>query len=452
MDIPRVVLGGLSTRVGKTVISIGLMRALRRRGLLVQPYKVGPDYIDPSYHRFATGRPSRNLDGFLMDRKAVLEAFQRTARGSDIAVVEGTMGFYDSHDAIEERGSTAEVAKFLDAPVILIANVERLARTAAAMVLGYKLFDRGVRIEGAVLNKVGGERHAGKVRLAVERLAGLEVLGVLPRSEKVVIPERHMGLVPAYEEERLEELFEGLADFAEEHIGIDRVLEIARGAPPMEEVEESPLYHPKERYRVRLGIVRDRVFSFYYQDLLDAFEAHGAKLHYIDSLEEASLPDIDALYIGGGFPEVFAQGLEGNESLRKEVREFCVSGRPVYAECGGLMYLGKSLVVEGREHAMAGFLPLRTVMSRAYHLGYTTGEVIRDNPVSRSGDRLLGHRFHYSTVEPLGKLEYAYRIARGEGVVGKMDGILKERTLATYLHLHPASYPPMVPRFLAGAE
>jgi cobyrinic acid a,c-diamide synthase len=451
MEIPRILLAGTGSRVGKTVISIGLMRALRNRGLRVQPFKVGPDFIDPSYHRFATGRHSRNLDGFLMGREGIQEAFQRNARGAEIAVIEGTMGFYDSHDALREEGSTAEVAKVLRSPVLLIANVERISRTAAALVLGYKLFDREVDLRGVLLNRVGRERHASKVRRAVEGLTDLEVVGVLPRSEILRIPERHMGLVTAYEEPHLEELFNAFAAFAEEHIDIDRILEIARGAPPLEEVEEHPLYHPEERYRVRLGVVRDRVFSFYYQDLLDAFEAAGARIKIIDSLRDEDLPPIDALYIGGGFPEVFAQGLEENLPLREAVREFCSEGGTTYAECGGLMYLGRALRTESQEREMAGFLPLKTIMGGRYFLGYAVARSLRRTPATGAGDRLVGHHFHYSRVEPLEELSYVYRMERGSGVAGRRDGILLEEALATYLHLHPLSYPPLVENLLRSA-
>ncbi len=453
MNIPRIILSGTSSRAGKTVVAIGLMRALSNRGYEVQPFKAGPDFIDPSFHLFATKQHSRNLDSFMMRREDVIEAFQRNSKHADIAVIEGTMGLYDSHDAVQERGSTAEVSKILRAPVILIANVERISRTAAPFVLGYKLFDRKVNISGVILNRVGSERHAEKVRLAVEKLAKMNVLGVIPRDEEIKIPERHLGLVPAYEREHIDALFERLAKVVEEYVDVDEIVRIAKAAPELREVEENPVFHPKKKFDVSLGVVHDKAFTFYYQDNLDAFEANGAKIERINALDDASLPSVDALYIGGGFPEVFAEELEKNASLREEIRKFCDAGKPVYAECGGLMYLGRSIVTsDGKEHEMVGVLPIKTKMEARFQaLGYAKRKVIASNPIAKKGSLLVGHEFHYSKVEPLRKLKYACKVTRGNGIDG-YDGILYKNTLAGYLHLHVLSYPAMVKNFLGAAE
>ncbi|MFQ5975811.1 MAG: cobyrinate a,c-diamide synthase, partial [Candidatus Hydrothermarchaeales archaeon] len=449
--IPRILLSGTSSRAGKTIVSVGLMRALKNRGYKVQPFKIGPDFIDPSFHLFATGSHSRNLDSYMMSKDNIQESFQRNAKGSDIAVIEGVMGLYDSHNGIEEKGSTAEVAKILDAPVILIANIERISRTAAAFVSGYKQFDSKVDIKGVLLNRAGSKRHGQKARLAVERLSKMKVLGVMPRDEGIMVPERHLGLIPAYEREELDAVIEKLAGFIEEYLDVDEMIELANNAPELEEIKENPVFHPERKFDVNLGIVKDKAFTFYYQDNLDAFKANGAKISYIDSLNDQSLPDIDALYIGGGFPEVFSKAMEENASLREDIKEFCSSGRPVYAECGGLMYLGeKATTVDGQSHEMVGFLPIETHMQERFQaLGYARYDVIKDNPISRMGDSLVGHEFHYSKIKLLGDVDLVYKARRGRGVDGRYDGILKKNTLASYLHLHVLSHPSMIENFLS---
>ncbi|MEE8167459.1 MAG: cobyrinate a,c-diamide synthase [Candidatus Hydrothermarchaeales archaeon] len=450
MDIPRVVLGGTNSRAGKTVISIGLMRALRNRGYEVQPFKTGPDFIDPSYHNFATGRRSRNLDGFMMKDGDIKECFTRNSQGADIAVVEGAMGLFDSHDALDERGSTAHVSKVLSAPTLVIANVERIARSAAAITMGFKVFDEGVNVKGVILNRLGSERHIQKAKLAVEQLADMKVFGALPRDPKVGIPERHLGLVPAYEREEIDELFEYLSAFVEKHVDVDGIIELAMDAGSMEEIEQNELFKDDD-LGVTIGIVRDRAFNFYYEDTIDAFAAKAHVL-YIDSMKDRRLPDVDALYIGGGFPEVFAEKLEENTSLKGEILDFCESGNPVYAECGGLMYLGEKMTTGGREYDMVGFLPIKTQMKSTFQaLGYTVSRVEKDNPISDSGATLVGHEFHHSTIKLLGDVEYVCEMIRGRGIDGKRDGILRGNTLASYSHLHVLSYPKMIENFLAKA-
>jgi len=454
MDIPRILLSGTRSRVGKTIISIGLMRALTNRGYVVQPYKVGPDFIDPSFHYYATGRYSRNLDGFMINRLGNLEIFERNFRNADIAVIEGKTGLYDSHDAISEKGSTAEMSKILKCPVILIANAERLSRTAAAMIMGYKVFDPDVDIKGVILNRVGGERHALKAKTAVEKLARTRVLGTIPRKKDIVIPDRHLGLIPAFERrEEFEELFDELAEVVERYVDVDRIIDVARKAPLLDETGENPIFKSSERDTVKIGVFRDRTFNFYYQDNLDAMEANGARITVMDSLSDKRIPEVDALYIGGGFPEIFAEELEKNSSLRNDVYDFCESEKPVYAECGGLMYLSESIkLVDGSEYDMVGFLPIKTEMRKRFRaLGYSIYRVKRNNIISRKGDTILGHEFHYSEVISSKKLEFAFSVKRGMGVDGKNDGIIKNNTLANYLHLHVISYPQMVKKFIKAA-
>jgi cobyrinic acid a,c-diamide synthase len=454
MKVPRVVLGGTSSRAGKTVVSIGLIRALRNRGYAVAPFKAGPDFIDPSYHLFAAGRPSRNIDSYMMKKADIVGTFYRSCRDCDIAVVEGTMGLYDSMDGISETGSTGQISKFLKSPVVLIANIERISRTVAPYVMGYRVFDKNVDIKGVILNRAGSERHASKATAAVEKLAKMRVVGVMPRDERIEIPERHLGLVPAYEKKRLNKLFDSLAELIEEYVDVDKIIKIANSAKAQKNVKDIPVFSPKKKIETKLGVIRDKSFSFYYQDNLDAFDAAGAEIKYIDSLKDKKLPDIDALYIGGGFPEVFAKELEKNASLRGEIYEFCDSGKPAYAECGGLMYLGKSIITkENEEYEMVGFLPVKTRMFKKFQsLGYVKNEVVSKNPISRVGATIKGHEFHYSKIEILKNMGYIYKVKRGLGIDGGRDGILKKNTLVSYMHLHVLSYPPMINNFLKSVR
>lgn len=454
MNVPRVVLSGTSSRAGKTVVSIGLMRALKNRGYTVAPFKAGPDFIDPSYHLFATGRPSRNIDGYMMKKADILGTFCRNTRDCDIAIVEGTMGLYDSKDGINETGSTAQVSKFLKAPVILIANVERISRTAAPFVLGYKVFDRDVDLKAVILNRVGSERHAKKATAAVEQLAKMRVIGVMPRDSRIEIPERHLGLIPAYEKKKVEHLFNNLAELIEEYIDVDSIIKMAKGAEDLGDIKDAAVFSPKEQIPVKLGVIKDKCFSFYYEDNLDAFAAAGAEIKYIDSMKDRKLPEIDALYIGGGFPEVFAEELEKNASLRGKIHEFCDLGKPVYAECGGLMYLGRSITTRtDEEYEMIDFLPIKTKMFKKFQsLGYVTNQTMGKNPISSVGAILKGHEFHYSKVELLRKAKYIYKVKRGRGIDGEHDGMLEKNTLASYMHLHVLSYPHMARNFLKSAR
>ncbi len=450
VDIPRILIAGVRSKIGKTMIAIGLMRALRNRGFVVQPYKVGPDFIDPIYHYYASGRYSRNLDDFMFDPPSLLETFERNFKGADIAVIEGKTGLYDSHNGFDERGSTASVAKIIKSPVVLVADAERMNRSLAAILMGYRVFDRDVNIRGAILNRVGNPRHAEKVKMAAEVLAGFEVLGVIPRRSDIDMPYRHLGLVPAHEREKIDELMDRIAEIVERFVNVERILEIAYSAESLDPVVEDPIFL-KEIPRVTVGVIRDKPFCFYYQDNVDAISAK-AKVVVIDSTRDRRLPDVDALYIGGGFPEVFAEELERNSKLREEIYEFCDSGAPVYAECGGLMYLGKSIISGKDEYEMVGFLPYKTEMHKRFQgLGYCVYKVLRDNIVSERGDRVIGHEFHYSKLIPIKKLEFAYSVERGWGVDGKRDGVVLKNTMASYIHIHVHSYPKMINRFISSA-
>ncbi len=433
---PRIVVGGVSSGAGKTVLSIGLMHGFKERGLSVAPFKVGPDFIDPMFHRASTQRLSRNLDSFLMNRQDILESFARGCRSADIAVVEGVMGLFDSIDATSEVGSTAEVAKILSAPVILSVNVAKTARSAAAVVRGFRDFDSELNLAGVVLNSVGSKRHREKVTEAVEQLTGVEVLGVLPKTDDLHLPERHLGLVPVHE---LKSDFQALAGVVEENVDVDRIIEIAGSAGPMDISESEP--QACERTKAKVGVVFDNAFRFYYAESLSRIEAR-AELVYIDALHDKKLPRVDSLYIGGGFPEVYASSLEKNTGFRSSVYDFCAAGGRVYGECGGLMYLGESISTDAGEFEMTGFLPLETEMQKRYvGMGYVINQAICNSLLAGKGDIIRGHVFHHSQARLTGKADFAFKTLRGRGIDGARDGVMKKNVLAGYMHVHPLSCP-----------
>lgn len=462
-NIPRLVIAAPQGRSGKTTISVGLMAALTARGLKVQAFKKGPDYIDPSWLTVVTGRQCRNLDSFMMGRDALRRSFVRHSAGSDISIVEGAMGIFDGVD-LEGSGSTGEVAKAIQAPVILVVDTTRMTRSVAAMVMGFQHFDRAVNIAGVILNKVARPRHESMLRAAVEHYCGIPVLGAMPKGKEFNIPDRHLGLIPAAENEALHRAVTAVGEAAASHLDLDRLLEVARSGPPLHSSGETPAAplclareaprRPPAGDRPLIGIFCDRSFTFYYPENLEALVEAGAELVAVDSLKDPDLPDIDALYIGGGFPEVFAAEIEDNYSLRSAVREKIEEGLPVYAECGGLMYLGRTLAWKDRSYKMCGALPFDVVMSeKPKGHGYVVLEVTGQNPMFKAGEVLRGHEFHHSSLVNLdrSKVEVAYRVKRGYGIDGEMDGLSYKNVLAGYTHLHAVSVTHWAAGLVAGA-
>ena len=442
---PRIIIAGVGSGVGKTVISTAIMHALKNLGYNVSGFKVGPDFIDPSYHEAILGKKSRNLDSFMMSRKALLESFSGafSQENADIAVIEGVMGLYDGVDYKGERASTAEVAKILKAPVLLICDARKVARSIAAIVLGYKSFDKDVNIKGVILNNVGSPRHAEKLKKAIKSYCKFEVFGAIPRSEELKIPERHLGLIPAYE---LKKELEKACKIVAEHLNIERIISIAKSAEKIE-VAKIKSKQRKRKKKIKAGIIYDSVFRFYYAEAIEELAGKAEKLFFINALKDKKLPDVDLLYIGGGFPEIFAEALEKNKALRSAIYDFCSSNKPCYAECGGLMYLGKAITTkEKEEFSMVGFLPIKTEMQSKFSaLGYAKCEVIEDNIISKKGSILKGHEFHYSKPVLLGrKTKFAYKVLRGTGIAQGKDGIMLASTLASYIHLHPLGYKKMI--------
>lgn len=409
------------------------MAALRRRGLRVSPYKVGPDYIDPSYHRAASGAPATALDTWMLGREGAIASFARTATG-DVAVIEGVMGLYDGASPETETGSTAEVAKLLGCPVILVIDGSAVARSAAATALGFKAFDPDVRIAGVVANRIAGEGHAAYLRPSIEQVAGLPLLGWLPGSENNRIPERHLGLVMAGEMDG-QALIDGLANLIEEHLDVDRLLSVARSADPIS-IGDPELTATSAKC-VRIAVARDEAFCFYYPDNFALLEQAGADLVYFSPLRDHSLPpDVDALYIGGGYPELHARSLSANGDMIASIVEFERTGKSIFAECGGFMYLCESLVdVAGDEHSMAGLLGGRTVMEkRLQAIGYREAVVETDSFLGPAGTVIRGHEFRHSRYEgDAGSPAFM--------VGDKPFGHRRGNIIGSYVHLHFGSNP-----------
>lgn len=443
--IPRVVIAGTSSGAGKTTVACGLIGALRARGLRVQGFKVGPDYIDPSHHALAAGRPGRNLDAFLDGPELVAPLVRHGGAGADIAVVEGVMGLFDGASGRGELASTAHVAKLLHAPVLLVVDGASMARSAAAMVHGYRTFDPDVDVAGVIFNRVGSDIHEELLREAVEPL-GVPVLGALRRDERIVTPERHLGLVPAGEREPLARAaLDALAAAMERYADIAAVERLARGAAPLPGPAWSPASAGPPR-SARIAIARGPAFSFHYEENLELLAAAGAELAAFDPLRDEALPpDAGALVLAGGFPEVFGAELAANGALRAEVAAFAASGRPVLAECGGLLYLCAAL--DG--HEMCGVLPARGFMSDRLTLGYREAVAATATPWIDAGARVRGHEFHYSQVQAQADAAPAWSLsARGRS--GE-EGIVVGALQASFLHVRWAAHPQLAEGFVRAA-
>lgn len=442
------VIAGLKGGSGKTTLSLGLVRALKEKGLKVVPFKKGPDYIDAGWLASAAEHPCYNLDPFLVGSDRLLSSFITHAGDSDIAIIEGNRGLYDGMDA-EGTYSTAEVAKLLRSPVILIVDCAKVTRTVAAMILGAQGFDPEMMVRGVVLNRIAGSRHESVIRASIEKYCGLPVLGAIPRTDSGEFPERHMGLLPYQEHPDTARAISFVEDIAGKFLDIEAILKIARDAEPLNRennlsclaVTAPPRHRVTSSPIARIGVIRDSAFQFYYPENIEEMKGCGADIAEFSALSERHLPDIDALYIGGGFPETHAILLAENTRFRDSLRNAIEEGLPVYAECGGLMYLGDGLLLKDRTYPMAGIFPLVFSLERKPQAhGYSVAEVVKKNPFYPEGTILKGHEFHYSkpcnVLEETNGFSYAFRMKRGQGIYEKMDGICYKNVLATYTHLH----------------
>ncbi len=436
---PRLVIGALRGSAGKTTLSAALAAVLHKRGVSVIPFKKGPDYIDAAWLAMAAANPCYNLDTFLMGRIQVARSFSCHAPSNAISLIEGNRGLYDGANAGGEH-STAELAKLIKAPVILVIDCDKVTRTAAAMVLGCQHFDPEVDIRGLILNRVAGDRHAAVIRRSVEDHCGISVLGTVPRMADIPFSERHLGLIPPQEHDRVLQALRRAADIAGNYLDLEGLIKIAESAPPWEDLlfpDVLPAAEPTDP--VTIGVIRDRAFQFYYPENIEALARAGARVIQVSAISDDELPSLDALYIGGGFPETQAGLLAGNKSFRRSLRDAAEQGLPIYAECGGLMFLGESLTVGDKHYSMVGFLPISVGMEkRPQGHGYTVLQVEEENPFYPVGTEIMGHEFHYSRIlsrkEDEGHL--AFLVKRGIGMDGTRDGLCRKNVLATFTHVH----------------
>lgn len=445
---PSIVIAGVRSGVGKTTIATGIMGALTKRGKRVQPFKAGPDYIDPSYHKLAAGIPSRNLDSWLLPHKIVSELFYKASQSADISIVEGVMGIFDGHSNLDEFGSTAQLAKLLHAPVVLIADASKVARSVAAEILGYQLFDPELNIAGVILNGIGSPRHLEFCKPQIEKSTGIPVIGYMPRRQDLVQPERHLGLIPTTEGTVVQQWYDSLISQTEETIDLEAICDIASTAQlnPVEPYIYPASPQPKTAV---IAVAKDEAFSFYYQDSLDLLESWGAEIVEFSPLKDSKVPErCGGIYIGGGFPELFAQELSENKSMLRSMTEQINLGIPIYAECGGLMYLGHSLSdMTGQMHPMVQALPLSSSMKdQTLHLGYRELEALCDSPIMKKGQVIKGHEFHWSVLENNPELHNAlYTVVDQDN---RFEGFRNENVWASYIHVHLASDPSLAKRFV----
>ncbi|RLC24602.1 MAG: cobyrinic acid a,c-diamide synthase [Deltaproteobacteria bacterium] len=461
--VPGIIIAGLRGGSGKTIISLGIAAAWKERGFKVSPFKKGPDYIDAGWLSKAAGRPCYNLDTFLCAPSVVKHSYQENSKKCDIAVVEGNRGLYDGIDT-DGSTSTAELAKLLNLPILLVLDCTKSTRTMAALLLGCMKFDPEIRICGVILNRVAGKRHEGKVRTNIEKFCNIPVLGAVPKLKAKDFPERHMGLVTSEEHTFSDQAIKATFKVAEDNIDLDRLYHIVtdedKGTDLIEiskiektEYEGARVIDPEAS--VTIGIIRDSAFQFYYPDNIDALENLGADIVFISPLSEESIPNVHAIYMGGGFPETHAPQLAGNKSFRDNLKKLSQNGLPIYAECGGLIFLGQSIRLKDQEYPMSGILPIKFGLSRRPQgHGYTRVEVVNKNPFFKKGEILKGHEFRYSSILDIDyqPFEMAFKMERGKGILDKKDGFFKQNTFGTYTHIHALGAPSWAPSLVKKAR
>ncbi len=439
--LPRLVISAVRGGLGKTTLSLGIIAAWRSWGRIVVPYKKGPDFIDAGWLGASAGRSCHNLDLFLMEEETIRRSFVRYSRGADAAVIEGNRGLFDG---VDESGaySTARLARVLGAPVILIVDCTKSSSTVAAVVLGCRQFDTAVTIGGVVLNNVASGRQESVIRKAIAQSSGVPVVGAVPRLRRGEFPERHMGLTPFHEHPDVESAIAASAAVAKQYLDLDGLWRIAGEAAPLRPYQDAA-WDRESGDRPLIGVIRDRAFQFYYPENLEALERAGADVLEINALRDRLLPDIDALYIGGGFPETQAAELAANTSFCSSLRAVAESGLPVYAECGGLIYLGRSLRVGDVVHPMTSVLPADFILEkRPQAHGYTVLEVSGANPFFDRNSTVRGHEFHYSRIVNIDELPgMVFTMRRGKGIDGTRDGVVYKNVLATYTHIHALGTP-----------
>jgi len=446
-----IIVAGLSGGSGKSVVAVGLVAAYASQGYRVVPFKKGPDYIDAGWLQLAAGEPCYNLDPFLMDTEVIKHSFERHSDSAHMAIMEGNRGLFDGVN-IEGAYSTAELAVALRLPVLLVVDCTKTTRTIAAMVLGCQKLDPRVMISGVVLNRLGTARHEAIVRQSVEHYTGIPVVGAVPRSKTDYFPQRHLGVTPHQEHDGAGRTTVMLADMAEKNLDLDAIRNLMADVQPPETNVRSKA--GSSVVKVRIGILKDAAFQFYYPENLDALVAEGAELVEINAMTAEALPEIDALYIGGGFPETGAKRLADNSLFRQSVKCAAQAGLPIYAECGGLIYLGESILLDGKEYPLSGVFPVRFGLQKKPQAhGYTKLMVSGSNPFYKVGERVKGHEFRYSKILSWDgdQTDLAFEMERGVGFIDGLDGLVYKNVLALYTHIHALSTPQWAGRMVARA-
>ena len=444
---------GTASGVGKTTATLALIAAMRRRGLTVQPFKGGPDFLDTGHHTRIAGRNARNLDTWMLTEDANHDVLRQGAQGADAVIVEGMMGLFDGKNDASETGSSAELAKLLKLPVVLVLDASKSARSIAAIVLGFEQFDTALQIAGVILNRVAGERHFKMLETAILSSCKTPVMGWIPKEPHIAIPERHLGL-------RTTEEFNGdtkkeldtLAALAERHLDLEKLLSLECG---LDLTDVSQPFHEKQQASIRIGVARDKSFSFYYEDNLDLFREQGAEIVPFSPLLDTSLPvELDAIYLGGGYPELYAEKLSANNSMLESIRAFAMSDRPIYAECGGMIYLSQQLTTaDGIAHALAGIFPFSIEMTgKLVQFGYVTVTLTRNCLLGPSGTILRGHSFHYSRITIMAAPETCYRVEYSLSEREEAEGYMTGNVLASYIHLHFRASPHVAKSFVELAR
>ena len=450
MGTPGLLVSAAHKSSGKTTVTLGLAAALALRGHLVQPFKKGPDYIDPMWLSLAAGRACVNLDPMLMARAEIDTCFAHHGAGAGLRLVEGNKGLYDGL-ALDGSNSNAALAKQLGLPVLLVLDARGMTRGIAPLILGYQAFDRDIRIGGVILNRLGGSRHEAKLRAVIEHYTDVPVLGAVQNDPRLELVERHLGLMPDREIDDALARVHSMGEVIAAQVDLPRILTLAATAttasPP---TPERP--RPPQRDRLRIGVARDKAFGFYYPDDLAALEAEGATLVPLDTLHDSQLPPLDGLFIGGGFPELFMAELEANVSLRTQLHRAIADGLPVFAECGGLMYLGREIEWDGERQEMAGLVPGKARRGEVRVVSYVHGRLARDCALGSAGEAIMGHEFHHSEMLMDEGVDYAIRLERGRGIKGGWDGVCQGNMVASYTHIHSASFRGFPANFLGACK
>ena len=431
MKIPRLVLAGATSGVGKTSITCAIIYALKKRGYSVQPFKVGPDYIDPSYLNTISKKDTYNLDVWLMGKNQLLESFVQHSK-SDISIIEGVMGFYDGYRGNSNLASTHHVSSITKSPVILVLDASKTARSIAATALGFVKFHKNSRIKGVILNKIASKKHEILCRQALESTK-LPIVGIIPKNPQFILQSRHLGLIPTKENFNLEKKLVQISKTISDYLEIEKIIKILQNSFPL---KNFPKNFPK-KVKTTIAIALDNSFNFYYKDNLEALRQEGANLEFFSPIKDLSLPQCDGLYIGGGFPEILGRDLEKNQIMRKKIKQFSENDGPIYAECGGLMYLTNSIDYGKKKHHMVGIFDVDTVMTKKMKLNYTKGNIISTNILSNKKHQFQGHEFHYSKLKDVpSDLKFVYELKIGDGIKNHLDGIIQDNTLASYGHLY----------------